>query len=113
MNIEITPEAAKRIQKIIEQENNNAPLKQMIALRLSVDSGGCSGFMYQYKLVDKIYSEDCVISSFDVKIVIDPISQNFLDGCKIDFIQELGSSFFHITNPNTSAKCGCGNSFAP
>ena len=46
-----------------------------------------------------------------VKVAVDPISQEFLEGCTIEFIQELGSNYFQITNPKATAKCGCGNSF--
>ncbi|MDP5110384.1 MAG: iron-sulfur cluster insertion protein ErpA [Rickettsiaceae bacterium] len=107
MNIEITEAAAKRVKELIIKNK-----KKMVAFRVSVDGGGCSGFMYQYALIEKIKSDDYVLESFDVKVAIDPLSQQFLEGCKIEFIQELGSNFFQITNPNASAKCGCGNSFA-
>lgn len=107
MNIEITAAAAKRVKELIAKDK-----KDMVALRVSVDGGGCSGFMYQYALVEKINNDDFILESNDIKVAIDPLSQQFLDGCKIEFIQELGSNFFQITNPNASAKCGCGNSFA-
>jgi iron-sulfur cluster insertion protein len=107
MNIEITEAAAKRVKELIIKDK-----KKMVGLRVSVDGGGCSGFMYQYALIEKIKSDDYVLESFDVKVAIDPLSQQFLEGCKIEFIQELGSNFFQIANPNASAKCGCGNSFA-
>lgn len=107
MNIKITEAAAKRIKELITKNK-----KKMVALRVSVDGGGCSGFMYQYALIENINSDDYILESFGVKVAIDPISQEFLEGCKIEFIQELGSNFFQITNPNASAKCGCGNSFA-
>ena len=107
MNIEITESAAERVKELIEKDPKN-----MIALRVSVDGGGCSGFMYQYALIEKINKEDFILQSKDIKVVIDPLSQQFLDGCTIEFTRELGSSFFQIINPNASAKCGCGNSFA-
>lgn len=107
MNIEITEAAVKRVKELISKDE-----KEMIALRVSVDGGGCSGFMYQYALIEKINADDYILESNGVKVAIDPLSQQFLDGCKIEFIQELGSNFFQITNPNASAKCGCGNSFA-
>lgn len=107
MNIEITEAAATRVKELIAKDEKN-----MIALRVSVDGGGCSGFMYQYTLIDKINNDDFVLGAHNVKVAIDPLSQQFLENCVIEFIQELGSNFFQITNPNASAKCGCGNSFA-
>ena len=107
MNINISNDAANRVKELIAKDDKN-----MIALRVAVDGGGCSGFMYQYSLVDKINVDDYILEEHGVKVAIDPTSCQFLDGCIIEFIQELGSNFFQITNPNASAKCGCGNSFA-
>ena len=107
MDFKITEDAAKRIVELIAKNT-----KKMIALRISVDGGGCSGFMYQYTLVDVINNDDYIVENNDIKVVIDPLSQQFLDGCNIEFIEELGSNYFQISNPNATAKCGCGNSFA-
>jgi iron-sulfur cluster insertion protein len=107
MNIEITEAAANRVKELIAKGEKN-----MIALRVSVDGGGCSGFMYQYSLTDSINKDDFILESHEIKVAIDPMSQEFLEGCRIEFVQELGGNFFQITNPNASAKCGCGNSFA-
>ena len=107
MDFKITENAAKRIVELIAKNT-----KKMIALRISVDGGGCSGFMYQYTLVDVINNDDYIVENNDIKVVIDPLSQQFLDGCNIEFTEELGSNYFQINNPNATAKCGCGNSFA-
>ncbi|PCJ25498.1 MAG: iron-sulfur cluster insertion protein ErpA [Rickettsiales bacterium] len=109
MNLLISADASKRVAELIAKND-----KKMVALRVSVDGGGCSGFQYQYQLAESINEDDFVLISDDknVKVIIDAVSQEFLDGCSIEFIQELGSSHFQITNPNASAKCGCGNSFA-
>ncbi len=108
MNIKITKDAARRVAELIEKNKD----KQNIALRVSVDGGGCSGFMYQYNLVDSINEDDFVLEQDGIKLAVDPLSQQFLEGCVIEFITELGSNYFQITNPNATAKCGCGNSFA-
>jgi iron-sulfur cluster insertion protein len=74
--------------------------------------GGCSGFRYEYKLVDTINNDDFILERNGTKIVIDPLSQTFLEKCKLEFIEELGSAYFQIHNPSATAKCGCGNSFS-
>jgi iron-sulfur cluster insertion protein len=107
MDIKVTKSAAKRIAELISTNN-----KKMVALRVSVDGGGCSGFMYQYKLIDSTNEDDFILNSDGIKIAIDPLSQQFLQGCTVEFIEELGNSYFQISNPNASAKCGCGNSFS-
>ncbi|MDG1436639.1 MAG: iron-sulfur cluster insertion protein ErpA [Rickettsiaceae bacterium] len=108
MDFKITPAAAKRISYLMSKKDSG----DIVGLRISVDGGGCSGFMYQYDFIDSINEDDYVVENQSVKVIIDPISQEFLDGCSIEFIEELGSNYFQITNPNATAKCGCGNSFA-
>ncbi len=108
MNFTITENAAKRVAELIKKQTG----KNIKALRIAVDGGGCSGFMYQYKLVEKINDDDYIAEKNGVKVAIDSVSQEFLDGCSVDFIEELGSSFFQINNPKATAKCGCGNSFS-
>jgi len=36
----------------------------------------------------------------------------FLEDAEIDFIKEIGASYFKVNNPNATSKCGCGSSFA-
>jgi iron-sulfur cluster insertion protein len=106
MKLEVTQEAFARVNILLAQHNN-----QNIALRISVDGGGCSGFMYKYEFVDIIESDDYIAENDGIKIIVDPISQEYLSGSIVDFIEELGSSYFKIHNPRATAKCGCGNSF--
>lgn len=106
MNLTITPSAAARVAKLISKNKKN-----MLALRVSVDGGGCSGFMYQYELIDSIKDADYVLEYEGIKVAVDPLSQQFLDNCTVEFIEELGSNYFQIKNPNASSKCGCGSSF--
>lgn len=100
---EITNSAAKRILYMIE----NQPEKY---LRISVEGGGCSGFMYQYSFTNTI-DDDILITKNEATILIDKISSQFLNNASLDFVEELGSSYFQVINPNAIAKCGCGNSF--
>ncbi|WP_316354155.1 HesB/IscA family protein [Candidatus Trichorickettsia mobilis] len=81
-------------------------------LRISVDGGGCSGFQYKYEFVSEITKEDYIIAQDGIKIAIDEVSLLYMSGCIIDFIEELGNSYFEIKNPKATGKCGCGNSFS-
>jgi len=109
VTITITDRAFERVQELIELEKDKD-----LVLRVSVDSGGCSGLMYNYELVskDNIGEEDYVITKHNSTIVIDLTSKKFMLDCTLDFIEELGSSYFNVSNPQAKAKCGCGNSFA-
>ncbi|HJK88160.1 MAG: iron-sulfur cluster assembly accessory protein [Alphaproteobacteria bacterium] len=106
MNFDVSQSAARRISELIKNEPDSK-----VAIRVAVDSGGCSGFMYDYNLIDKVNDDDFILEKYGVKIAIDPLSQPFLDKCKLEFVEELGSAYFQISNPNAIAKCGCGNSF--
>ena len=106
INFDVSQSAALRISELLKNEPDSK-----VAIRVAVDSGGCSGFMYDYNLIDKVNDDDFILEKYGVKIAIDPLSQPFLDKCKLEFVEELGSDYFQISNPNATAKCGCGNSF--
>jgi iron-sulfur cluster insertion protein len=106
INFDVSQSAALRISELLKNEPDSK-----VAIRVAVDSGGCSGFMYDYNLIDKVNDDDFILEKYGVKIAIDPLSQPFLDKCKLEFVEELGSAYFQISNPNAIAKCGCGNSF--
>jgi len=104
-NIQVTSSAIKRVKALLTKRGN-------AKLRISVESGGCSGMQYKYEFVQEIEEGDQVINQDGIVILIDPISREFLKGSIVDYVQNLGSAYFEIRNPQASAKCGCGNSFA-
>ena len=53
-----------------------------------------------------------VIERSGATVLIDPISLNYLAGSEIDFVDDLIGSSFKVNNPNATASCGCGTSFA-
>ena len=36
----------------------------------------------------------------------------YMLGCEVDYVEDLTGSYFRVSNPNATASCGCGNSFA-
>jgi iron-sulfur cluster assembly accessory protein len=108
--ITLSQSALDRVKEIRQKSQNQGKF-----LRIGVSSGGCSGFQYLFNLDDKINeSEDLLIKEEgDALIAItDETSLQFLQGCEIDFVKDLGASYFKVKNPNASASCGCGSSFA-
>ncbi len=105
-SITITDRAASRIREIVAKEPGKA------ALRIAVNGGGCSGFQYEFNLADAIADDDLVIESGGAKALVDPVSQGFLAGSQIDFVDDLMGQSFRITNPNATSSCGCGTSFS-
>ncbi|MEM6488822.1 MAG: iron-sulfur cluster assembly accessory protein [Pseudomonadota bacterium] len=89
---------------------------QGVVLRVAVLGGGCSGFQYEFALVDAPAEDDTVIPGPGAlapqKVVVDPESVPFLEGSVLDFKDELIGARFAIENPNASSTCGCGTSFS-
>ncbi|GMJ12045.1 hypothetical protein like AT5G03905 [Hibiscus trionum] len=81
-------------------------------LRLSVETGGCSGFQYVFDLDDKTNPDDRVFVREGVKLVIDDISYDFVKGATVDYVEELiRSAFVVTTNPSAVGGCSCKSSF--
>ena len=69
-------------------------------ITLGVKGGGCSGFEYVWsKPVEGI-------------LLLDPMSEIYVMGSEIDYVEELGGSFLTIRNPMQTSSCGCGASFS-
>lgn len=106
----LTERAAKRILHIIQKKDEDH-----LQLRLSVQGGGCSGYSYIFKLTTEQKADDIIIqheSTPDAKVVVDPMSFNYLKGSTIDFEETLEASQFVVNNPNATSSCGCGSSFS-
>jgi len=106
MTITLTDRAAARIRDILARE----PGKN--ALRIAVNGGGCSGFQYEFQLAEAAADDDLVIERGGARALVDPVSQGFLEGAEIDFVDDLMGQSFRIKNPNASSSCGCGTSFS-
>ena len=104
--VDLTPSAAARVAFIASKQGKPA------MLRLSVEGGGCSGFQYRFGLAEGIDTEDLVTETDGVKLVVDPMSLDLLDGSHVDYVESLGGSAFRVTNPNAASGCGCGASFS-
>ena len=105
----MTKKCAERLKNLNEEDGSSSR-----CLRLSVESGGCSGFQYIFDFDDEAPREgDIVFSRDDATIVIDNVSIEFVKGSTIDFEESMiRSAFTVINNPNSEAGCGCGSSFA-
>ena len=80
--------------------------------RIGVDAGGCSGFQYQFELVEAAAPDDLRIERDGSAALVDEISLVLLKGSEIDFVDELAGAEFRVRNPNARSSCGCGVSFS-
>ena len=81
-------------------------------LRVSVVGGGCSGFQYSLGLDASARDDDIVVEQDGVKLFVDPISQQYVHGTMLDYVNGLHGAGFKFVNPNASRTCGCGSSFS-
>lgn len=105
-NITVSERAARRIGEILKDE------PQGTMLRVSVEGGGCSGFQYKFDMERARGDDDMVIARNGATVLIDSVSQQYMDGSEIDFVEDLIGAAFKVKNPNATASCGCGTSFA-
>ena len=107
VDIQFSARAAGKVRELIEDEGNPG-----LKLRVFITGGGCSGFSYGFTFDDGSADDDAVIERDGVTALVDAMSYQYLVGAQIDYKEDLAGAQFVVTNPNASATCGCGNSFA-
>src|SRR3990170_545428 len=106
-NIVFSVSAADKVASLIaEEENPN------LNLRVYITGGGCSGFQYGFTFDENIQEGDAVVENNGVKLLIDPMSYQYLLGAEISYTEGPEGAQFVIRNPNASTTCGCGSSFS-
>ncbi|GDX78638.1 iron-sulfur-binding protein [Deltaproteobacteria bacterium] len=80
-------------------------------LRFGIQGGGCSGYSYQLEFEEAPQPEDEVYTFDGVRVFLNPLHKEYLNGSEVDFRDELIGAGFHIENPNVKRSCGCGTSF--
>ena len=105
--IGFSSQAADKVRQLIVDEGN-----EMLKLRVFVAGGGCSGFSYGFTFDDEVAGDDAMVERQGVTLLVDPLSYQYMLGSEIDYIENLQGAQFVVNNPNASATCGCGNSFA-
>ncbi|TXH74499.1 MAG: iron-sulfur cluster insertion protein ErpA [Thiothrix sp.] len=102
-----TNAAAAKVKQLIDEENNPA-----LMLRVFVQGGGCSGFQYGFTFDEEENDGDTMVENGGVKLLIDPMSFQYMVGAEIDYTEGLEGAQFVIRNPNATTTCGCGSSFS-
>jgi iron-sulfur cluster insertion protein len=105
-DLTLSPSAAQRIRAIGKAEG------KPLMLRVAVEGGGCSGFQYQFDLVEDAQPDDLRIERDGAAALVDEMSLVLLKGSEIDFVDELAGAEFRVRNPNAKSSCGCGVSFS-
>jgi iron-sulfur cluster assembly accessory protein len=103
--ITLTQAAAQAVSDLLSQRNLTD-----YSLRVFVQGGGCSGFQYGMALDNRVRPEDLVLEQHGLKVLVDEVSVQYLNGATIDYVNEAEGSGFKITNPNLVSSCSCGQS---
>lgn len=111
--ITFTQNAANKVAELIREEDNFG-----LNLRVFITGGGCSGFQYGFTFDEDIQEDDSVVERqvdnhpCPIKLLVDPMSYQYLNRAEIDYREDLQGAQFVIKNPNAKTTCGCGSSFS-
>jgi len=104
--VELTESAAAKVSRLIAEQGDGE-----LMLRVYIQGGGCSGFQYGFQFEETMSEDDTVVERDGVKMLIDPMSCQYLMGAEVDYLEDLMGSRFVVRNPNAATTCGCGSSF--
>lgn len=106
MTITVTPKAAGKIRQALDKRGGG------VGLRVAVKTSGCSGYAYALEFADTARPDDLHFDCEGVQLLVDAQSLPMLDGTELDWVREGLNEGFKFHNPNATATCGCGESFA-
>ncbi len=112
-NLNFSQSAAEKVAQLITEEENDA-----LNLRVFITGGGCSGFQYGFTFDEEIQDDDMIFETKvenyhrAIKLLVDPMSYQYLSNAEIDYREDLQGEQFVIKNPNAKTTCGCGSSFS-
>jgi len=104
--ITLTEAAASKVAALLAQEGRDD-----LYLRVAVQPGGCSGLRYQLYFDDRNQDGDITREFGAVKVVVDKMSDPYLMGASVDFVDTIEKQGFTIDNPQAQGSCAGGDSF--
>jgi len=105
--IQLSQRAAQKVRNLMEEESSPD-----LKLRVFITGGGCSGLSYGFTFDEEVAEDDASVEDHGVVLLVDSLSYPYLAGAQVDYKEDLQGAQFVVANPNASATCGCGNSFA-
>ncbi len=107
--IKVSESAKTKVTSLLAEEGKEL---ENSYLRVTVESGGCSGLSYKMDLVQEAQDGDKEFADQGVRILVDKKSMLYLVGTTLEYSGGLNGKGFQFNNPNASRTCGCGESFA-
>ena len=106
-DLKISDDAVTQINQLLTSKGNPG-----LKLRVYIQGGGCSGFQYGFQFDEDQQEDDVAIEQQGIRVLVDMLSLQYLNGAEIDYKDDLMGSRFLVNNPNASTTCGCGSSFS-
>lgn len=100
--VTLSEPAAQAVRGIMTEKN-----LQGYALRLFISGGGCSGYQYGLALDNNVRTEDAVFETDGIRLIVDEVSINYLQGATVDYVEGESTSGFKIINPTANLSCSC------
>ena len=93
-------------------KQNMAGDEESHVLVISAQSGGCSGYLYDMKIIEDPGNDGFQrIDIGGIEVLVHNKDSTMLSGINIDFKETLMGGGFQIENPSADRACGCGQSF--
>ena len=117
--INVTANAWKKMGSIIQKSNNKN------GFIFGANSGGCNGFNFDLRLIETEEQQEImkikpsILTNNEVNLYIEPLSEMYLIGTTIDYINEdfskgvFENKFVYKIDRELASSCGCGVSFMP
>jgi iron-sulfur cluster assembly accessory protein len=88
--------------------------QKAIGLCFSVKKSGCNGFKYVLDFIDELSTDEnlVVIKDDNLNLYVTQEALPFVNGTEIDCITDGLNQVIKFINPNSTAECGCGESFS-
>lgn len=103
--ITLTDSAVKHLQKTLQKK------VEALGIRFGVKNAGCSGMAYVLDFALETKPNDHIFETAGIKVVVDPVSLEYVQGTEIDCVEEGLNAALKFNNPNVKSACGCGESF--
>ncbi len=104
-SITVTSSAVDAVKNILSERKLEG-----YSLRVYVAGSSCSGVSFGMALENNIRENDLTIRSGDIQIVVDDQSMAYLQGAKIDFVNDpVRGAGFTVDSPLNTGGCSCGS----
>jgi iron-sulfur cluster assembly accessory protein len=106
--ISITDNAANQIETLIVSNSEKKGIDpKTLFLRVYIAGAGPQGLNHGLALTTEKREDDLILEKDNIVVLVDRMSEQYLNGAEIDFVTHEFGSNFKINNPNQVQAAGC------